>query len=287
MRLLCLFLFALLVVPGRFSAPSRQAGRQGDRCPRRPVTGVRRSNRRPHERDPRPALRPFHGEFAALTAEADWTAEGVERSSTPPIPIAKISVVFGFGILTVRAVAEAQGPPKADHSPVRDRGAAAGSATAWRRQRQNETSATSPRSSTSATRLTALRRSQGASTSCCSPKRRRAVLRVVNQTSTSRSFRGTDGRSPACSHSEHGRRPRHFGDAPAQPRGSRALLMAITRPPASEHRHRPTLARPGRDDVDPLAEQLGTPGTACGAQPRPHPRGPAGSPRSTSTSRSG
>ena len=259
--------------PSASRRPSREAVSQGDRGLRRPVAGVRPSID-DLTREIRDQLSDrFDVELVALTVEADWTAEGVERQLDAAYSDPKISVVFGFGHLTVRAVAKRKNLPKPTILPYVFEAAAARASTAGRRQRQNETSATSARSSTSrdeadcadeGRRLQAHRASRrgvpGAmlrdrstrtsSASCSRSRRSKPCLLPFRTRPTASSFRRCGSSASKIASAAHG-----------ASRGS-----------ASEHRDRSSLARPGRHDVDPLAEQLPSPGAARSAQPRPDPR---------------
>jgi outer membrane protein TolC len=112
MRLLCLFLFALLFIPAPLDA-------QADKPVVR-VTAVLDGPSPMFDRaigDLTRAIRDqlsdrFTVKFVDLPIEPDWTAESVERQLDAAYSDPKISVVFGFGYLTVRAVAKRKNLPK-------------------------------------------------------------------------------------------------------------------------------------------------------------------------------
>ncbi|UCF45674.1 MAG: hypothetical protein JSU89_00425, partial [Myxococcales bacterium] len=112
MRLLCLFLFALLVVPASLDAQAEK-----------PVVRVTAVLDGPSpvfdqaidnlSREIRSQLSDrYTVELVELTVPGDWTPQGVERQLDAAYSDADISVVFGFGHLTVWAVAKRKNLPK-------------------------------------------------------------------------------------------------------------------------------------------------------------------------------
>ena len=112
MRLLCLCLLALLIVPGSIDAQATK-----------PVVRVTAVFDGPSpvfvqaidhlNREIRSQLSDrYRVELVELPVRGDWTAEGVERQLRAAYADPEISVVFGFGHLTVIAVAKRTNLPK-------------------------------------------------------------------------------------------------------------------------------------------------------------------------------
>ena len=112
MRLLCLFLFALFLVPASLGA-------QADK-PVVKVTAVLDGQSPVFDRAIENLSREirnqlsdrFTVELVGLPVEGDWTAAGVERQLEAAYSDPSIRAVFGFGHLTVKAVALRRNLPK-------------------------------------------------------------------------------------------------------------------------------------------------------------------------------
>ena len=112
MRLLCLFFFAVFVVPGPLFA---QADKPVVRVTAvldgpSPVFDQAIDNLTSEIRDQLSDR--YTVKFAALTAEADWTAEGVQQQLDEAYSASEVSVVFGFGHLTILEVTKRKNLPK-------------------------------------------------------------------------------------------------------------------------------------------------------------------------------
>jgi outer membrane protein len=112
MRLLCLYLFALFIIPSPLGA---QANKPVVR-----VTAVLDGPSPVFDQAIDSLSREIEGqlsdrytvELVKLAAPGDWTSEGVERQLDAAYSDPEISVVFGFGHLTVWAVAKRKNLPK-------------------------------------------------------------------------------------------------------------------------------------------------------------------------------
>ncbi len=112
MRQSCVFLFALLVIPASLEAQSEKplvrvtAVLDGES----PVFDAAIENLSREIRDQLSDR--FTVKLAGLKTQPDWTAEGVERQLDEAYSNPDISVVFGFGSMTLRAVAKRRSLPK-------------------------------------------------------------------------------------------------------------------------------------------------------------------------------
>jgi outer membrane protein len=112
MRLLCLSLFALLVTPSLLGAQAEK--------PKVKVTAVFDGPSPVFDAVAEDLAREiktqlsdrFDVKLVALETEGDWTEAGVERQLQEAFSDPDLSVIFGFGHLTVRAVAKRKNLPK-------------------------------------------------------------------------------------------------------------------------------------------------------------------------------
>lgn len=111
MRLLCLFLFALLLVPGSLDAQTKKQAVRVTAVLDGPSPVFDAALENLSEEIRNQLSDRFEVKLVALPIEGDWTAEGVQRQLEAAYADPDISAVFGFGNLTVAAVAKRKNLP--------------------------------------------------------------------------------------------------------------------------------------------------------------------------------